>query len=120
MPTYNEIKDIIKDQYTIDQEVAGMILFRVELKTGDKQMVGVGQNKEWLLVMSPIGVLPNNMLSKAIELVSRTDHGGIIFVNDIHCVRISIPLESCTEEILDFLIPVIASIAGDIKSNCIG
>jgi hypothetical protein len=125
MATWEQVKDLIKGNFQSIDDEGDLYKSVFDLGNGRTQMVFVQKfetkNKSiWIQIASPVGVIRQDKINKALELINEKACGGLVKIGDKHYVRHCLPIEDLSQE--EFAVPLIliTSIADELEKVLIG
>ena len=120
--TWAEVKRFLRKHYVVDREDNDWLVFKFTFEDSDRsqEVVVTLANDKWLNVISTIGLIDDTEINKVLEDLCDFNYGGLIKLDDKHCIRYAVPISGVSEESLIIPIETIASIADKYEEEFIG
>ena len=109
MITWQDVKEYLKNNYTVQDEGDGyinIILSYKSYKDGRNQVVMIKKmisiDQIWLHILSPIGNIKQDDLDIALEILFKGNCGGLVKDGDTYFVKDTMPIAHLSiEELVD-------------------
>jgi len=124
MATWNEVKEFIKSNYTVQNEEDNMIVLLQKFTDGRSQLIYVMKKDlngaVWADISSPIGTLKAGDINSALEALFGATCGGLVKVGDFHAVRHCMPIADLSSDELNGPLKLVAGAADTLEEKFIG
>ena len=125
MVTWEEVKDFIRSNYKLQSDEGDFFSLVFELDNDRSQLVIIRKDQTpngdiWIQMASPVGIIEQDKLNDALEMLDGMICGGLIKSGEKYFVRHCMPIGDISPE--EFATPLyfISGIADDLEQRFIG
>ncbi|GBU26766.1 hypothetical protein R84B8_00278 [Treponema sp. R8-4-B8] len=125
MASWDQVKNFIRSNYKVQNDEGDFFKMVFDLSNDRTQMVFVQkvqtkQNGIWIQISSPVGIIGQEKMNKALETLNDKVCGGLVKIGDKHFVRHCMPIDDMSLD--EFAVPLtfITSSADDLEKKFVG
>jgi hypothetical protein len=126
MATWTEVEGFIRNNYKLEKDEGDFFQMLFELDNDRSQIVFVqkfttgGSGNVWIQISSPVGVIKQSDLNKALEVLNDKVCGGLVKIGEKHFVRHCLPIEDLSSAEFDTPLRIVISVADDLEKQFVG
>jgi len=126
MATWDDVKGFIRSKYKLKEDEGDFFSLVFDFSDSRSQLVFIQKftikngSVCWAQISSPVGIIPQNNINKALEMLNDKVCGGLVKIGEKHFVRHCMPIaDLAAEELTDPLGFVTAS-ADELEKAFVG
>ena len=125
MATWKEIKDFIRNNYNLQKDEGDFFQMTFEIDENRSQLVFVQKTKSqsgdiWIQIASPIGLIEDDEINDALEMLNDAMCGGMVKMGERHFVRHCMPIDELSPDQFIKSMNIIVGVADDMEKRFIG
>ena len=125
MATWKQIKDFIRSNFKLQEDEGDFFQLTFELENNRTQLVFIqkikSQNGEiWLQISSPIGLIEDDEINDALEMLNDKICGGMVKIGEKHFIRECLPIDDLSPEQFVAIMEIVFGIADEMEEHFTG
>jgi hypothetical protein len=125
MATWKQIKDFIRSNYSLQEDEGDFFQMTFELDDDRSQVVFIQKTKSqngsvWLQMSSPIGLIEDDEINDALEMLNDKMCGGMVKIGERHFIRECLPVDDLSPEQFVAVMEIIIGVADEMEERFIG
>lgn len=126
MATWKQIKDFLRGNFNIAEDTGDMFKLIFSVDGDDRSQVIFiekikSQNRDlWVELSSPVGVIEEDEINDALEILDNTMCGGMVKKGNLHFVRHCMPIDNVDGDDFVAIMSVIVGVADKLEERFVG
>jgi hypothetical protein len=125
MATWKQIKDFIRSNYKLQEDKGDFFQMTFELEGNRTQIAYIQKTKSqngavWLHICSPIGLIEDDEINDALEMLDDKTCGGMVKVGERHFIRECMLIDDLALTQFVSIMDVIVAVADEMEERFVG
>ena len=125
MATWKQIKDYIRENYQLQEDEGDFFQMTFELEGDRSQIIFVQKTKSeagdiWIQISSPIGIIEDDEINDALEMMENELCGGMVKIGERHFVRHNMLIDDLSPEQFESIMQIVMNAADKMEEKFIG
>jgi hypothetical protein len=125
MASWEQVKNFIRGNYKVQNDEGDLFRMVFDLGNDRTQLVFVQKiinknNSIWVQISSPVGIIKQEKINKALEMLNDKPCGGLVKIGDKHFIRHCMPIDDMSLD--EFSVPLnfITNAADELEQKFVG
>ena len=125
MATWKQIKDFIRNEYKLQEDEGDFFQMTFELEGDRSQVIFIQKIKSefgsiWMQISSPIGIIEDDEINDALEMMDQKLCGGMVKIGKRHFVRHNMLIDELSPEQFVTIMRIVMNTADEMEQRFIG
>jgi hypothetical protein len=125
MATWKQIKDFIRSNYKLQEDDGDFFQMTFDIDDNRSQVVFIQKVKSqsgaiWLQMSSPIGLIEDDEINDALEMLNEKICGGMVKIAEKHFIRECLPIDDLSPEQFVAIMEIVIGVADEMEERFIG
>jgi hypothetical protein len=125
MATWKQVKDFIRGNYELQEDEGDFFKMTFGLENNRSQVACIQKTKSqngsiWMQISSPIGVIEDDEVNDALEMLNDKICGGMVKIGERHFIRACLPVDDLSPEQFVTIMEIVVGIADEMEERFIG
>jgi hypothetical protein len=125
MATWKQIKDFIRNNYKLQEDEGDFFQMTFDIDDNRSQLIFIQKMKSqngaiWLQMSSPIGLIEDDEINDALEMLNEKICGGMVKIGEKHFIRECLPIDDLSPEQFVAIMEIVLGVADEMEERFIG